>query len=204
MKKSMMPAVLLLISVTALAWFMSRPQPSTANAPEAGPSDAPGLSGLFPDGLVTAEGKPVALDALQDKVIGVYFSAQWCGPCRRFTPELVKYYEANRDHFEVVFVSSDRSEDAKSKYMTEADMAWPAVKWNSDAANALKSRYEVRGIPTLVMLRDDGSTLTRDGRSMVMEGTPAERLLSARLETEEYMCGQCDKVHTRQKLVYDR
>lgn len=204
MKKSLLPAVLLLISITALAWFMSQPQSSTANAPEAGPSDAPGLSALFPDGLVTAEGKPVALDTLQDKVVGVYFSAQWCGPCRRFTPELVKYHEANRDHFEVVFVSSDRSEDAKSKYMTEAGMAWPAVKWNSDAANALKSRYEISGIPTLVMLRDDGATLTRDGRSMVMEGTPAQRLLTARLETEEYMCGHCDKVHTRQKLVYDR
>lgn len=203
MKKSLVPAILLLICMTALAWVMSQPQSSTATAPTIDPSDAPGLAALFPEGLVDPKGRPMALDALNDKVVGVYFSAQWCGPCRRFTPELVKYHEANRAHFEVVFVSSDRSEEAKLKYMTEAAMPWPAVKWNSAAANALKARYEVRGIPTLVMLRGDGSTITQDGRSMVTEGTPAERLLSARVEMEEYMCGHCDKVHTRPKLVYD-
>ncbi len=204
MKKSLIPAVLILVSITALALFTSQPRSSTASVAQASPSDAPGLAALFPDGLTDAEGNPIPLDTLQNKVIGVYFSAHWCGPCRRFTPELVKYREANRDHFEVVFVSSDRTEDAWRNYMTQAGMPWPAVHWNSDAANALKSRYEIRGIPSVIMLRDDGSTITREGRRMVMQGTAAEQLLSARVEMEEYMCDSCDKVHTRAKLVYDR
>ena len=42
----------------------------------------------------TAELRPhLTTDALRGKkVIGVYFSADWCGPCRKFTPELVSFY----------------------------------------------------------------------------------------------------------------
>ena len=32
-------------------------------------------------------------ELLKDKVVGIYFSAHWCPPCRSFTPELVKSYK---------------------------------------------------------------------------------------------------------------
>ncbi|KAK3933257.1 Nucleoredoxin [Frankliniella fusca] len=44
-------------------------------------------------------------------VLGVYFSAHWCPPCKAFTPQLVNTYNAVRERghsFEVIFVSSDR------------------------------------------------------------------------------------------------
>ena len=31
-------------------------------------------------------------DALGGKVVAVYFSAHWCGPCRNFTPQLSALY----------------------------------------------------------------------------------------------------------------
>ena len=48
------------------------------------------------------------------KVVAIYFSAGWCGPCRQFTPLLSKFYaEMNKKgkKFEVVFVSRDRSQE---------------------------------------------------------------------------------------------
>ena len=52
-----------------------------------------GLSALFPDGLLSPTGDAVSVDILKDKpLIGVYFSAHWCGPCRKFTPKLVEYF----------------------------------------------------------------------------------------------------------------
>ena len=38
-------------------------------------------------------GNLVALDEsdlAQKKIYGLYFSAHWCGPCRKFTPKLVE------------------------------------------------------------------------------------------------------------------
>jgi nucleoredoxin len=49
---------------------------------------------------------------LKDKHVALYFSAHWCPPCQRFTPELAETYKAikaARDDFELVFVSGDRN-----------------------------------------------------------------------------------------------
>ncbi len=66
-----------------------------------------GHAELFPQGLVDAQKQPVSVDSLDGKIVGIYFSAQWCPPCRNFTPKLVSFRNANKDDFEVVFVSSD-------------------------------------------------------------------------------------------------
>ena len=43
--------------------------------------------------IVDKEGGEVTLETLQSKdVVGLYFSAHWCGPCRAFTPKLVQLY----------------------------------------------------------------------------------------------------------------
>jgi nucleoredoxin len=44
------------------------------------------------------------------EVIALYFSASWCGPCKRFTPMLVDVYNLLKSQgrgFEVVFVSGE-------------------------------------------------------------------------------------------------
>lgn len=136
-----------------------------------------GLKALFPDGLLDAEGDKVALDALAGKpVIGIYFSASWCPPCRMFTPKLVEYYKANKADFQVVFVSSDQDAKAQFEYMKKAEMPWYTLKHRSGAANALAEKYGVRGIPTLVLVDAEGATITQDGRGKVMEGVPAKTL----------------------------
>ena len=57
--------------------------------------------------------KTSVADVGKAAVVGIYFSAHWCPPCRGFTPELAKIYaqcKAEGKSFEVVFVSSDRDE----------------------------------------------------------------------------------------------
>ncbi len=61
----------------------------------------------------------------KDKVVGVYFSASWCPPCRGFTPVLAKFYDnfkanhARKDDLFIVFVSSDRDEKNFEEYYSE-------------------------------------------------------------------------------------
>ena len=133
------------------------------------PSSSPsaGLEELFPGPILDANGKEVSKDVLAGKTVGIYFSAHWCPPCRSFTPNLVKFRDKNKKNFEVVFVSSDRSPDAQMDYMKEADMKWYTLPHRSAEANALSKKFQVRGIPSLVIVSEEGKTITKNGRGDV-------------------------------------
>jgi nucleoredoxin len=126
---------------------------------------------VFTDGLEDAQGQKVALDQLNGKLIGLYFSAHWCPPCRAFSPKLVEFRDKNKEKFEVVFVSGDTSATNKQAYMTELQMHWPSVPWHATSGTALEQQYEVSSIPTLVILGPDGKLITLDGRGDV-QGSP--------------------------------
>ena len=77
---------------------------------------------------------------------------------------------------EVVFVSSDKSEEDMLSYMTESHGDWPAVEHKSAVSDSLKEKYEVRGIPTLVVVKKDGTLITKDGRSHIISLGPDKAL----------------------------
>ncbi len=131
----------------------------------------------FGSDLIDVGGKAVSPEVLQNKIVGIYFSAHWCPPCRAFSPELVKFRNAHKDQFEVVFVSSDKDAAAQKQYMEELKMEWPAVKFGSPIADKLSEKYGVEGIPTLVIVDPKFNTISTEGREEVTEN--AEGCLDA-------------------------
>lgn len=129
----------------------------------------------FPAELVNASGKKFdKATALNGKMVAVYFSASWCGPCRGFTPKLIEFYKktAKKNNLEIVFVSSDRSADAMEKYMKK--MPWLAMPFGSPEAAALKKELKVRGIPKLVVFDANGKLISENARrDVVMLGKKA-------------------------------
>jgi nucleoredoxin len=131
---------------------------------------SPEIQKLFGNHLRTADDKRVSVDILGGKIVGIYFSAHWCPPCKVFTPQLVEFYDmlkAEQKPFELVFVSADRSEDAMYEYMREMKMKWVALPYGNKRMNALSKKFNVRGIPKLVILNTKGEVITEDGRSSV-------------------------------------
>ena len=133
---------------------------------EAGPNGNK-IAGLVKGDLVSvASGAIVAGsdEAFEKKkLIGLYFSGRWCPSCRKFTPELVDYYKrvaAARPEFEILFVSSDRSAAAMEQYMREANMPWPAVKFEKVAEKAELKSYAGKGIPCLVVVDASGKVIS--------------------------------------------
>ena len=97
------------------------------------------------------------------KLIGLYFAGKWCPSCRKFTPQLVDYYNriaATHPEFEIVFVSSDRSASAMEAYMRDSKMPWPAVKYEKIAEKEALKRYAGSGIPCLVIVDAGGKVLS--------------------------------------------
>ena len=123
------------------------------------------LEDLVGPDLINAKGEKVELSSLKGKVIGLYFSAEWCGPCRAFTPSLVKLRDRKNDEFEVIFVSSDRSAEDQAEYMKDYDMEFPAIPFDSEKRRALGQQFGISGIPSLVIVDDQGNLITKDGRS---------------------------------------
>jgi len=127
----------------------------------------------FGEMLVTKSGEQASADVLQGKgVVGIYFSAHWCPPCRGFTPFLAELYKKVRadrgdDALEIVFVSGDRDESSFNEYYGE--MPWMAAPYEGDASKLLDTKYEHRGIPFLVLLDAEGNQLTEDAKSAVMK-----------------------------------
>ena len=126
--------------------------------------------------IVDKKYEKVPLKQLQSAdVVGLYFSAHWCGPCRGFTPRLAKLYNECKEknkNFEIVFVSSDRSEDEFKEYFEE--MPWCALSFKERTLkNNLSELYEVQGIPTLVLLTGNGELISKDGRSAIGGGVDA-------------------------------
>jgi nucleoredoxin len=146
-----------------------------ALAPLLAAAEAPILPALK-DELVVADGKKLKKfddSALaQTKYYGIYYSAAWCGPCRAFTPDLVKWYKRNKNenpHFELIFVSSDRSEEDMAAYMKEDDMTWPALDFNKKKSNRTLTQYAGNGIPCLVFVDAEGKVLSHsyEGKTYV-------------------------------------
>src|SRR5215213_3757856 len=100
--------------VGAAAWSVAISSSLAAESPI-----FPALSG----DLVSLQGGKVKkfdeAPLAQTKYFAIYYSAEWCPPCRAFTPDLVKWYERTKTEnpqFELIFVSSDRSSDEMEKY----------------------------------------------------------------------------------------
>lgn len=110
-------------------------------------------------------------------LILLYASAHWCPPCRRYTPQLVQFYNDAKKIYksdpkrttsiEIVFVSSDHDINEFGKYY--ATMPWLAVQFDSDTRERLLSWMNVSSIPRLMCL---------DGRSgKVLETNSVGRAL---------------------------
>lgn len=91
-----------------------------------------------------------------------YYTASWCGPCQRFTPALVKFYEENKassDEFEIILVSSDRDEKAMEGYAVDKKMNWPHLKLSKSSDFKKEFKHPGRGIPNLVLTDLEGNLL---------------------------------------------
>ena len=88
-----------------------------------------------------------------DKPVLVDFSAEWCGPCKMMAPVLKELKTLMGDRLKIIKIDVDRN---------------PAVA----------TRYEIRGVPTLILFRNGQPVWRQSG---VMLAGELARLLETYL-----------------------
>ncbi|CAM9177981.1 unnamed protein product [Ectocarpus sp. 8 AP-2014] len=112
----------------------------------------------------------VSRDVLAGKIVAFYFSASWCGPCRKYTPQLAALYtraKAQHKAFEVVFVSLDGDEESMDRY--RAGMPWPAVPYDHPFREDFASSKGVNSVPRLVVTGRRGQEIASNAVGMTWE-----------------------------------
>jgi nucleoredoxin len=135
---------------------------------------------FFGGKVITKEGVKPTQEVIGDKkLVGLYFSAGWCGPCKRFTPVLADLYSRakaeNPSDFEVLFLSACNDEEQFVDYHSK--MSWPAVPFDVSQGTVEKqgvgfvrkakreagmkqgqlgTKYDIQSVPRLVLI--DGAS----------------------------------------------
>ena len=117
-----------------------------------------------------------------NKVIGLYFSAHWCPPCRQFTPYLKQLYnewKKQNNKIEIIFISGDRDYNQFKSYFEKDHGSWLALPFGCQEIQKVNQKFQVRGIPTLIFLDSSGNVIEMNGRNLVQkQGVNAFNTLS--------------------------
>lgn len=87
----------------------------------------------------------------------LYFWATWCGPCRSTSPAVSKLHDELGDKVQVVGISSEEKGVIEGFIAKHPDYTYP-VGW--DATGEVKRYYEVKKLPTIVLIDADGKVKT--------------------------------------------
>jgi thiol-disulfide isomerase/thioredoxin len=103
------------------------------------------------------------------KFVLLYFGGSKCEPCKKLTPQLIAWYNANGGgkDFEIILVGNDFNTDDIKAYMKTSGMPWLAFekceKFAKDDPHyeAIKGKYGSKYVPTLVLLDENDEVVAR-------------------------------------------
>ena len=126
------------------------------------------ISPYLPEEFESKNGKVSKEELLKNELIGVYFSAHWCGPRRAFTPKLAQFYKnvnSEKKQIEIIFNSSDQNLEGFKEYF--GTMPWIATPFESNEKSQIDEACGINSIPQLIIFDNKGHVLDDNGRRTV-------------------------------------
>ncbi|XP_061736518.1 nucleoredoxin-like protein 1 isoform X1 [Nerophis ophidion] len=104
---------------------------------------------------------------LQNRILMLFFASGACERCRRFVPELGDFFKRLTDEFYVdrsaqlvlLYISSDPSEEQQEHVLKELPKKCLFLAYEDPYKGELEDMFNVKELPTVVVLRPDCSIL---------------------------------------------
>ncbi len=121
-------------------------------------------------------GARLSLEALRGKPVLLDFWATWCGPCQAEAPIVSRVAERYKERgLVVVGVNTNDKPGLAGPFAAKKRLSFPVV---FDAGGEVGDTYDVRSLPTLVMVGKDGKVRA------VRQGLVDEASLDALVQAE--------------------
>ncbi|VEN48832.1 unnamed protein product [Callosobruchus maculatus] len=100
------------------------------------------------------------------KIVIYFFSASWVENTRDLVDKLKTLYDENlkrNTKMEIIYVSADTEETHFQKDLSKQG-PWAAIPFKNNAADTLRWRYDITCLPQIVVVKKDGSIISRKGK----------------------------------------
>ncbi|MFO0700268.1 MAG: TlpA disulfide reductase family protein [Nitrospira sp.] len=109
--------------------------------------------------LKALDGETVGSKVLTGKVVLLNFWATWCGPCKEEMPSLAKLQaKFDSSQFQVVTVTTDMHPKGIKQFLDHLGIHLPVL---FDEHEDVSRTFMVRGLPTTVLIAQDGRVVGR-------------------------------------------
>jgi thiol-disulfide isomerase/thioredoxin len=109
--------------------------------------------------LKALDGASLRSEALAGKVVLLNFWATWCGPCKEEMPSLARLQsQFDPGQVRVITVTTDLYPQGIKHFLDHLGITLPVL---FDEDQELSRRFMVRGLPTTVLIGQDGQTIGR-------------------------------------------
>ncbi|XP_056639757.1 nucleoredoxin-like protein 1 [Diorhabda sublineata] len=100
------------------------------------------------------------------KIFILFFSASWVANTKNLIVLLKDLYSENLKRkvgMEIIYVSADTSKEGYDSDLM-AQGPWSAIPFKSSICDILRYRYDVSYMPMIIVVKRDGSIITRKGK----------------------------------------
>jgi len=119
----------------------------------------PSGSQALPFELTALDGRVVKSSELAGKVILVNFWATWCGPCKEEIPSLGRLQQQlDASRFVLLTITTDLDRQGIADYLSHLGVSLPVL---FDEDQEVSRQFMVRGLPTTVLIAQNGNVMGR-------------------------------------------
>ena len=100
------------------------------------------------------------------EAVGLYFSAAWCRPCIPFTSKLKSLtdeWNKNGKKLQIIHITNEEEENDFKEYFAKMTN-FLAIPFNDERIRQIETKYEVDGIPCLIVFDQFGELVDPCGQ----------------------------------------